>query len=324
MPIRESAAGVKLSKTWYNALKYTGRIARREWPPQQSFVVIIGTRPGCRQGRNEIAAVPFDPPGKLQSEQDRPHLSRRRLRRAGKFVNRNRHRPQKRDEAPLDVVLRPPGRLHHARRRGPVALVWRCAILRIGGRRPKRRSAHFGKIELVPQRLIPSAGLEKAGNRLCARQILLRQCFDDILRPGAERRAVAQQIVGGFRARIERRARHGKDFAALIGSEFRGDEGAGPARRLDDDDRPAKTRDNPVAARKITPPRLPAERHFADRSALFEELFKQGFMFGWVDIPQTARKDRDRPGLDRRLMRPRVDPAREAGDDDVPGAGKDS
>src|SRR6202030_4823425 len=88
-----------------------------------------------------------------------------------------------------------------------------------------------------------------------------------------------------------------------------------------DDDRPAKTRDNTVAARKITPPRLPAERHFADCSASFEEPLKQGFMFSWVDIPQTAREDRDRPGLDRRLMRPRVDPAREAGDDDMPGAG---
>src|ERR1700730_12489203 len=45
-------------------------------------------------------------------------------------------------------------------------------------------------------------------------------------------------------------------------------------------------------------------------------------MFGWIDIPQTAREDRDRPGLDRRLMRPRVDPTREAGDDEMPGAGK--
>ena len=164
--------------------------------------------------------MPFDPSGKLQSEQDRPHLPRRRLRRAGKFVNRNRHRPQKRDKAPLDVVPRPPGRLHHGRRRGPVALVWRCAILRLGGRRPKRRSAHFGKIELVPQRLIPPAyetGLDKSGFRLFARQVLLRQRFDDILRPGAERRAVAQQIVGAFRARIERRTRHGKDFAAFVG-----------------------------------------------------------------------------------------------------------
>ena len=263
--------------------------------------------------------MPFDPSSELQPEQDRPHLPRRRLRRAGKFVNRNRHRPQKRDKAPLNVFPafpRPPERFHHGRRRGTVALVWRCAILRIGGRRPKRCSAHFGKIELVPQRLIPSAygtGLEKAGVRMCTRQVLLYERVNDILRPGAECGAVAQQIVGTFRARIERRARYGKDLPPFFGGEFRGDERAGPARRFDDDDRPAKTRDNPVAAGKVASPRFPAERHFADRCALFEEPLKQGFMFGGIDIPQTAREDRDRPGLDRRLMRPRVDPAREAG-----------
>src|ERR1019366_3934976 len=67
-------------------------------------------------------------------------------------------------------------------------------------------------------------------------------------------------------------------------------------------------------------PRLPAERHFADRRAMFEEPFKQGFMFGWIDIAQTAREDRDRSGFDRRLMGPRVDPAREAGNDHMPGS----
>jgi hypothetical protein len=165
-------------------------------------------------------------------------------------------------------------------------------------------------------------GFEKAGVRLCTRQVLLYERVNDIFRPGAERGAVAQQIVGTFRARIARRARYGKDLPPFLGGEFRGDERAGPARRFDDDDRPAKTRDNPVAAGKVASPRFPAERHFADRGALFEEPLKQGFMFGGIDIPQTAGEDRDRPGLDRRLMRPRVDPAREAGDNDMPGAGK--
>ncbi|TPV98998.1 MAG: hypothetical protein USCAAHI_01549 [Beijerinckiaceae bacterium] len=101
---------------------------------------------------------------------------------------------------------------------------------------------------------------------------------------------------------------------------MRGDEGARPARRLDDDDRPAKTRDNPVAAGKVASPRFPTERHFADYRALFDDLFKESFMFGRVNIPQTACKDRDRSTLDRCLMRPCVDPAREAGDDDMPGS----
>jgi len=142
-----------------------------------------------------------------------------------------------------------------------------------------------------------------------------------ILGLGAECRAVAQEIVGALRPWIERRARHGKDFPSRFDGEFRGDEGARPARRLDDDDRPAKTRDNPVAAGKVASPRFPTERHFADCRALFDDLFKEGFMFGRVNIPQTACKDRDRSTLDRCLMRPCVDPAREAGDDDMPGAG---
>jgi hypothetical protein len=154
------------------------------------------------------------------------------------------------------------------------------------------------------------AGLKKAGCRLCRRQTLFRQRFDYVLRAGAERRAIAQKIVGAFRPRIKRRTRHGKDFPPFLSGEFRGDEGAGPASRLDDDDRPAKARDDPVAARKIAPSRFPAERHFADRCALFEQPLKQGFMFGWIDISQTACEDGDRPGLDRRLMCPRVDPGR--------------
>jgi hypothetical protein len=103
-------------------------------------------------------------------------------------------------------------------------------------------------------------------------------------------------------------------FPSRFDGEFRGDEGARPARRLDDDDRAAKTRDNPVAAGKVASPRFPTERHFADCRALFDDLFKEGFMFGRVNIPQTACKDRDRSTLDRRLMRPCVDPAREPGD----------
>jgi hypothetical protein len=51
---------------------------------------------------------------------------------------------------------------------------------------------------------------------------------------------------------------------------------------------------------------------------LFEDEFKQGFMFGGIDFSQAARKDRDCPGFDRCLMRLGVDPAREAGDDDMP------
>jgi hypothetical protein len=42
-------------------------------------------------------------------------------------------------------------------------------------------------------------------------------------------------------------------------------------------------------------------------------------MFGWINVAQTAREDRDRPGLDCRLMRACIDPACEAGNDVLPG-----
>jgi hypothetical protein len=105
------------------------------------------------------------------------------------------------------------------------------------------------------------------------------------------------------------------------GSESRGDERARPARRLDDDNLPAKASDDAVTAGKVASPRLPSERHFADRRALFDDEFKQGFMFLRINFSQTTRKDGDCAGFDRCLMRLGIDPACEARDDDMPGTG---
>jgi hypothetical protein len=150
---------------------------------------------------------------------------------------------------------------------------------------------------------------------------LLRERTRDILRFSAECRAVAQHVVGPLRTGIKRRPRHGKDFPSRFGSESRGDERARPARRLDDDNRSAKASDDAVTAGKVASTRLPSERHFADRRALFDDEFKQGFMFGRVNFSQTTRKDGDCAGFCRCLMRLGIDPAREAGDDDMPRTG---
>lgn len=154
-----------------------------------------------------------------------------------------------------------------------------------------------------------------------ARQILLRERTRDILRFRAECRAIAQQVVGPLRPGIKRRPRHGKDFPSCFGSKSRGDERARPARRLDDDDRPAKASNDAVTAGKVASPRLPSERHFADRRAMFDDEFKQGFVFGRVNFSQTTRQNSDCAGFGRCLMRLGIDPAREAGDDDMPGTG---
>jgi hypothetical protein len=82
--------------------------------------VIIGARPGRWQRRYEIAAMPFNLSGKLQSKQSRPYLPRRSFRHAGEFVDRDRHRSEQRDQTPLDVV-QPPGGFRLGRFRASAA-----------------------------------------------------------------------------------------------------------------------------------------------------------------------------------------------------------
>ena len=261
--------------------------------------------------------MPLDLTRKLQGKQGRPHLAGRRFRQAGEFVHRHWNWSKKGGEPLLDR-FRASGGLTGNPLSASVRGLWLGAIgltgrIRWNGNRVPCAS----KVEFVPQGLIGTsgeAGFEKARIRLFARQILRREGVRHILGLGTEGRAVAQQIIGAFRPRIERRARHGKDFASCLRCESRGDERTGPACRLDDDNRPAKARDNPVAAGEVASPRLPGERHFADRRAVFKDEFKQGFMFGGVDFSQTARQDRDGSGLSRRLMRLRVDSPCEAGD----------
>ena len=63
-----------------------------------------------------------------------------------------------------------------------------------------------------------------------------REHGEDIVRARHERGALLEQAVGPFVARIERRARHGEDLAALFERHPRGDQRAGALRRFDDDD----------------------------------------------------------------------------------------
>ena len=61
------------------------------------------------------------------------------------------------------------------------------------------------------------------------------QLAHDVVDGLAEDRAIADQIIGAAAARIERRARHGEDIAALFEREARGDERARAQRRFDDE-----------------------------------------------------------------------------------------
>src|SRR5262249_28896376 len=74
---------------------------------QEGNTIILRCHSGERG--NEIAAAPFDLPGKLEFDKDAPHLPRWSVRQARKFVNRNRRRSQKLGHAGGDIGRRPYG-----------------------------------------------------------------------------------------------------------------------------------------------------------------------------------------------------------------------
>jgi hypothetical protein len=74
-----------------------------------------------------------------------------------------------------------------------------------------------------------------------------------------ECRALPEQVVAAFGARIERGAWHREHFAALFERKACGDQRAGASGRLHHHDADRKPRDQPVAAGKIAGARLPAD-----------------------------------------------------------------
>jgi len=161
--------------------------------------------------------------------------------------------------------------------------------------------------------------IERTGHlalRLLRRQIEAAaenrlQHGDDVGRLGDQRRALLEQSVGAFGARIERGARHGEDFAALLAGQPRGDQRAGAARRLHDHHADRKPRDQPVAARKIARPRLPGERHFRNRGAFSKDCIQKIGVLGRVDAIMAAGQDRDGAGRETGAVCGGIDTARE-------------
>ena len=93
-------------------------------------------------------------------------------------------------------------------------------------------------------------------------------------------RALLDQAVGAFGARIERRARHGKDFAALFQRESRRDQRARTFGRFDNDQAKGEPRNQPIAARKVSRPRFPSEWHFSQSQPGAQDVIKEIGMFG--------------------------------------------
>ncbi len=107
---------------------------------------------------------------------------------------------------------------------------------------------------------------------------------DRILDARANPGAVTQQIVGAFRAGIERRTGNRHHLPALLAREARGDQRARAARRLDDDHAERQARHDPVATRKVAPARLPFERHFRDHRAEFGDARNHADRLGRIGL----------------------------------------
>ena len=88
----------------------------------------------------------------------------------------------------------------------------------------------------------------------------------DVCGLGHRRRALFDQAVGSFGARIDRRSRNSKNLAALVERKARGDQRTGALGGLDDDDAERSPEISRLRRGKSLRARLPAERHFGERA----------------------------------------------------------
>ena len=129
--------------------------------------------------------------------------------------------------------------------------------------------------------------------------------------------AVAEQAMAPGAVGRENAAGHDKNFPALIRGEIDRDERAAAGGRFDDDHAETEAGDDPVAGGKIRRVRLPARRIVGDERALLDDPRRQVLVLGRVNDVDAAAKHGDRSAarLDRRLVRGRVDSARQPGND---------
>ena len=127
--------------------------------------------------------------------------------------------------------------------------------------------------------------------------------------------ALADQVVGAARARVERRAGHGEQLAAGLLRQPGGDQAAGAQRRLHHHDAEGEAGDDAVAAREVARLGRGAEGRLGDHGARFGDAALQIGVLGRVGHVEAAGDRRDgAAGLQRASMGRGVDAAREAGD----------
>ena len=106
-------------------------------------------------------------------------------------------------------------------------------------------------------------------------------------------RALADQVVGAARARIERRAGHGEQLAAGLLGEPGGDQAAGAQRRLHHHDAEREAGDDPVAAREMACLGRGAEGGLGDHGARFGDAALQIGVLRRVGDVEAAGDRRD-------------------------------
>lgn len=145
-----------------------------------------------------------------------------------------------------------------------------------------------------------------------------RKSLDDIGGPGNKVRALLDEVVATFCARIERGAGDGEDLAVLLESHARRDERAGALGRLDDDDTEREPGHQAVAAWKVPGAGLPAHGHLGDQGAtLVQDGFGQRDVLGRIEFVEPAGQHGHGSGAKTGGMRRGVDAARQAGDDRI-------
>ena len=138
-----------------------------------------------------------------------------------------------------------------------------------------------------------------------------------VLDAGADRRALLEEIVRSFRARIERRAGHGEHLPVLLEREPRGDERPRSARRLDHDRGERQAGDDAIATREVAPARLLSDRHFRYDGAELDDALDQRDGLARVRFCVSSRQNPDGSGFEACGVRALVDAARQPRHHDI-------
>jgi hypothetical protein len=144
---------------------------------------------------------------------------------------------------------------------------------------------------------------------------MIRQVLQHVRGGLHEVGALADQVVGTARAGVKRRARHREQLASGLLRQPCGDQAAGTERCFHHHHAERQAGDDAIAAGEMPCLGGSAQRCLADHGARFGDAALQVGMLGRVGHVETTRHRGHRmPGLQRAVVRRRIDATGEAGD----------